>query len=139
MLSQTFRTLVHSRLTTSFEHYARVYPDADIVLIEPAMSDHRLFFSNVFSFANRRGVTEHAYQSTRRWLRAQAPRLGPVLARHGLALRDDVLAEERTLYPERREVARPAPSRARRAAGTVGDTLARLDEALERVAQGAGR
>jgi hypothetical protein len=83
VLSQTFRTLVHSRLTTAFAHYAHAYPDADVVLLEPAMTDHRLFFSNVFSFSNRRGVTEHAYQSTRRWLRANAAALAPVLARHG--------------------------------------------------------
>jgi predicted acylesterase/phospholipase RssA len=144
VLSQTFRTLVHSRLTTAFEHYAHAYPATDIVLIEPDMKDHRLFFSNIFSFSNRRGVTEHAYQSTRRWLRAGAAALGPVLARHGLALRDDVLADEtRTLYPERR-----VEQRAERTAGAarsafeaptveatgLGAVLGRLDAVLDRVA-----
>jgi predicted acylesterase/phospholipase RssA len=137
VLSQTFRTLVHSRMTTGFEKYRHTHPDADVVLIEPALTDHRLFFSNVFSFANRRGVAEHAYQSTRRWLREQAAALGPVLARHGLALRADVLADaSRTLYPERRGGRRGlAPQDAAETAGpSVGALLARLDGALERAA-----
>lgn len=159
VLSQTFRTLVHSRLETGFKSYEHLYPDADLVLIEPRLSDHRLFFSNVFSFSNRQGVCEHGYQSTRRWLAANADRLAPVLARHGLALRREVLAEPRTLYPERRATARedtmavghtdmfpvqrpasgaepvpPAPARQRSVpARGIGAVLAQLDRALERV------
>ena len=140
VLSQTFRTLVHSRMTTAFEHYAHAYPDADVVLIEPDMTDHRLFFSNVFSFSNRRGVTEHAYQSTRRWLRAHAATLGPVLAKHGYALRPDVLADgARTLYANRRVEGRAAPGADHRpptAGSAIGDVLDRLDGALDRVAAG---
>lgn len=135
VLSQTFRTLVHSRMTSSFAHYAARYPDADVVLIEPPMADRRLFFSNVFSFANRRGVTEHAYQSTRRWLRANAARLAPVLARHGLTLRHDALTDARTLYPERRS----APRGPSTSAPAVVHELARLDGALDRVAEQAAR
>jgi predicted acylesterase/phospholipase RssA len=142
VLSQTFRTIVHSRMTTGFENYRHTHPDADVVLIEPAMTDHRLFFSNVFSFANRRGVTEHAYQSTRRWLRDHAATLGPVLERHGLALRADVLADaSRTLYPERRTDPRgataAAPASAPRAPATagpaIGHVLDRLDAAIDRL------
>jgi predicted acylesterase/phospholipase RssA len=138
VLSQTFRTLVHSRMTKGFEAYRHAYPDADVVLVEPAATDHRLFFSNIFSFSNRRGVTEHAYQSTRRWLRANAASLGPVLARHGLTLREDVLADRsRTLYPDRRAGSRGGPGAARPASTSgagIGAVLARLDAALDRVA-----
>jgi predicted acylesterase/phospholipase RssA len=142
VLSQTFRTLVHSRMTTGLANYRHTHPDADVVLIEPAMTDHRLFFSNIFSFTNRRGVAEHAYQSTRRWLRENAARLAPVLARHGMELRHDLLADaSRTLYPERRtgprDVAAVRPPRAGRRTSTagsaIGDVLARLDDALDRV------
>lgn len=153
VMSQTFRTLVHSRLTTAFEHYAHAYPDTDVVLIEPDMKDHRLFFSNIFSFSNRRGVTEHAYQSTRRWLRANHAALAPVFARHGLVLQEDVLADEaRTLYPERRQEQRAAAERAERAPGaprpvptaptpeatSLGAVLGQLDRVLDRVAAVAG-
>jgi predicted acylesterase/phospholipase RssA len=138
VLSQTFRTLVHSRMTTGLANYEHTHPDADVVLIEPAMTDHRLFFSNIFSFSNRRGVAEHAYQSTRRWLRDHAARLAPVLARHGLELRTDVLADtSRTLYPNRRTETRAAaaepPRRASTAGVGIGGVLARLDAALEQI------
>lgn len=136
VLSQTFRTLVHSRMTTGFENYRHTHPGADVVLIEPAMTDHRLFFSNIFSFTNRRGVTEHAYQSTRRWMRDHAASLGVTLARHGLTLRTDVLADaSRTLYPERRTGPRPAAAvRPVATAGAgIGAVLARLDAALDRL------
>lgn len=124
VLSQTFRTVIHSRMSSSLKNYAQLYPDADLLLIEPEMEDHSLFFSNIFSFANRRGVGEHAYAHTRRYLRREADRLAPMLARHGLALRRDVLADEaRTLYPSTMasDVAREATN-----------TLTRLEQAIER-------
>ena len=41
----------------------------------------------------RRELAEHAYQTTRADLLRRAPTLGPVLARHGLALREDRLLD----------------------------------------------
>lgn len=93
VLSQTFRTLVHSRMRTGFRNYEHVFPDAHIVMIEPEESDHSMFFSNIFSFTNRFRVCEHGYQTTRRLLRHRARRLAPVLRRFGLELRRDVLCD----------------------------------------------
>ena len=60
-----------------------------------------MFFTNIFSFANRHDVCEHAYQSTRRFLLREAERIRPVLEKHGLTLRMDILMESgRTLFPE---------------------------------------
>lgn len=128
VLSQTFRTIVHSRMATGFRDYDKTYPDADLVLIEPPMEDHSLFFSNIFSFSNRRGITEHAYGSTRAWLLANADRLEPVFARHGLTLRRDKLADqERTLYGPELSTSLTGAAR------TVEDSTARLDEAIARI------
>lgn len=91
VLSQTFRTLVHSRLEVGMAAYAERYPDADVVLFEPARDDYAMVFGNVFSFRARRAVCELAYRATRRDLRARADRLEPILARHGITLRRDVL------------------------------------------------
>jgi NTE family protein len=127
VLSQTFRTMVHSRMATGFRDYGNTYPDADLVLIEPAMEDHSLFFSNIFSFSNRQGVAEHAYATTRAWLRKEADRLEPVFARHGLTLRRDRLADtSHTLYG-------PEVSSIGHAAETVAESTSRLDEALARI------
>ena len=101
VLSQTFRTVVHSRMSTAFQSYAHSHPDADLVLIEPEMEDESLFFSNIFSFANRRGVCEHAYASTRRHLLRDFDRLAPLFARHGLTLRRHAIEDStRQLYSE---------------------------------------
>jgi hypothetical protein len=53
-----------------------------------------MFFSNVFSFSNRKAVCEHAYLSTRRKLWRNRSRIGPVLARHGIKLRTEALEDE---------------------------------------------
>ena len=44
VMSQTFRTLVHSRLEVGLASYDDRYPDADIVLFEPGRDAHELFF-----------------------------------------------------------------------------------------------
>lgn len=95
VLSQVFRTLIHSRLTVGLAAYTPRYPDRDIVLFEPERDDYRMFFTNVFSFASRKAVCEHAYHVTRRDLLLRHDELAPVLARHGLALRRDVLLDAR--------------------------------------------
>ena len=93
VLSQTFRTLLQSRMRSGLSKYAREYAHADVVLFEPDADDAEMFFTNVFSFGSRKRVAEHAYQATRADLRKRQHELVPLLARHGLALRADVLAD----------------------------------------------
>jgi len=66
VLAQTLRTLIHSRAVQGFQGYAADYPDADVVLFEPRRDDYRMFFINVFSFAARKDICDHAYRSVRR-------------------------------------------------------------------------
>lgn len=94
LLSQTFRTIVYSRMQSGIAQYARDYPDKDILLFEPTRDDAKLFFSNVFSFQSRRMVCEHAYQMTRRDLLSRAEQLEPRLAKYGIKLRRDRLEDE---------------------------------------------
>jgi predicted acylesterase/phospholipase RssA len=93
VLSQTFRTLLQSRMHSSMSKYAREYSHADVILLEPEPDDAEMFFTNVFSFSSRKRVAEHAYQATRADLRMRYKDLQPVLARHGLTLRKDVLED----------------------------------------------
>lgn len=97
ILSQSLRTLIHSRLVVGMKAYEARY-DADIVLLEPKRDDYRMFFTNIFGFSDRRTVCEHGYQSTRRELLARFDELAPLLARHGVNLRKDVLRERRSLW-----------------------------------------
>ena len=99
VLSQTFRTLVHSRMEVGMERYAALYPDADILLFEPPRDDLAMFFGSIFSFASRRTVCELAYEHTRQYLREHRHAIGRVLARHGIRLRMDVLHDHtRTVW-----------------------------------------
>ena len=52
--------------------YGARFPTADTLLLEPDRHDERLFFANVFRYAGRLSLADHAYQRTRRDLLAQA-------------------------------------------------------------------
>lgn len=99
VLSQTFRTMIHSRMVVGMARYHAHYPDADVVLFEPERHEYRLFFSNIFSFRSRREVCEIAYRATRRDLWRRRAVLEPIFRRHGFRLRMDILQEQdRTVW-----------------------------------------
>lgn len=131
VLSQTFRALIQSRMKVGMARYAHDYPDADILLFEPARDDALIFFANVFSYADRRRLAEHAYSYTRSELRRRAAELEPVLLRHGVRLDHAALADA-----DRRLIVAPERSETGLAAETarLETALDRLDHAL---AQGA--
>ena len=66
ILSQTFRTMIHSRMVVGMAGYGARFPDADVVLFEPERDEYRLFFSTIFSFSSRREICQIAYAATRR-------------------------------------------------------------------------
>ncbi len=100
VLAQTFRTLVHSRMEAGMAAYERRYTERDVVRIEPARDDYKMFFTNIFGLSERRAVCEHAYQSTRQTLLDRYDELAPIFARHGITLRRDVLEEPRNLWEQ---------------------------------------
>lgn len=93
VLSQDFHMLIHSRIKTTMAKYKTQYPDRDVVLFEPDSGDAKMFYTNVFSFTNRRRICEHAYQTTRHDLLARKDTLEPLFARHGITLRSDILED----------------------------------------------
>jgi len=137
IMSQTLRTLIRSRMQAGMDRYRHEYPDANVVLFEPDRSDAEMFFTNVFSYSGRRRLCEHAYQKTRADLRRRLHELRPVMARHGIGINEDVLADAgRTLLPRSVKPRRRGPGALSRAAGELTATLERL-EALVRQARGA--
>ncbi len=133
VLSQTFRSFIHSRLELGMQGYAHSHPGTDILLFEPDQRDPELFLANTFDYSQRRRLAEHAYQHTRAQLLAQQARLGQTLARHGLALDMSVLTDPgRRLLPKarrglRKGAYRPGP-RTR-----TGAALQRLDAVLDQL------
>ncbi|HZW18591.1 MAG TPA: patatin-like phospholipase family protein [Luteimonas sp.] len=98
VLSQTFRTLLQSRMHVGLARYAQQYPDIDQVVFEPNARDGELFHTNAFSFAARRRVCQLAWRNTIDDLRRRASDLRPMLAANGIRLRDEVLEDDdRTL------------------------------------------
>lgn len=97
VLAQTFRAIIHSRMQVGLSKYKTDYKHADVVLFEPNSDDAEMFFTNMFSYASRRRLCEHAYQKTRIELYRRRHELGPILARHGIRIRLDVLKERRSL------------------------------------------
>ena len=134
VLSQTFRALIHSRMRVGMERYAREFPDADVVLFEPAQEDEVIFFANMFSYADRRTLADHAYRHTVAELGRRNLELAPVFARHGIEIDLSALQEE--------EQTPAKSSQARKLWGSVKPlekTLGQLEKALSRDSPGRSR
>jgi predicted acylesterase/phospholipase RssA len=126
VLSQTFRSMIHSRMELGMKHYTHAYPHTDIVLIEPDHRDPELYLANTFSYAQRRHLAEHAYQQTRQMLRSRKTGLGAKLARHGISLNHEVLDD-----PKRHLSAPPRPiTRIGRAIATLQEVMDDLGDAV---------
>lgn len=130
VMSQTFRAIIHSRMEVGMGKYATDYPDRDVVLFEPDTDDARMFFTNVFSFSQRKYVAEHAYQNTRRDLRARRDELEPVFARHGIRIRHEVLDDPHRHFRVTRAEHDPELRRQHHQKHPVTN---RLSDALERL------
>jgi predicted acylesterase/phospholipase RssA len=116
VLSQTFRTLIHSRMQVGMASYRTRYKGADVLLFEPRRDDPEMFFTNVFAYSSRHRVFEHGYRSTLRDLAARRRELAPRLARHGISIRGPVLS---AAVAARHHVQQPALAE-------LGGTLDRL-------------
>ncbi|WP_395795011.1 patatin-like phospholipase family protein [Aquimonas sp.] len=91
VLSQTFRTLLQSRMQVGLAKYAKQYAHSAQLIFEPNADDAEVFFTNAFSYSSRLRVCEHAYNATLRDLARHREVLKPLLARLGLGLRDELL------------------------------------------------
>lgn len=131
IMSQTFRTLIYSRMRSGMERYRKDFPDADVVLFEPDRDDVEMFFTNVFSYSDRRRLCEHAYQKTRDDLRNRVE-VRKLLGRHGVLINDEVLADEqRTLLRPTRINHRHSRPALRFTAHKLERTLDQLENVLQ--------
>lgn len=133
VLAQTFRAIIHSRMKTGLAKYDIEYKDADVILFEPSPDDADMFFTNMFSYADRRRLSQQAYRKTREELLRRHDELAPKLARHGISINRPVLED-----PHRSLVRRMAHLKRRRA-GAMGLTALRLSDVLDDLAQVLGR
>ncbi len=120
VLSQTFRSIIHSRMALGMKGYERAYPDTDILLFEPDHRDPELYLANTFSYGQRRHLAEHAYQQTRRLLRSHRNHYAMRFAAHGIKLNMQVLND-----PRRRLVTPIQP------VSRIGQAIVSLQEVME--------
>ena len=130
VLSQTFRAVIQSRLTVGLSKYRTQYRGADVVLFQPDSDDSEAFFANLFGYAARRRVCGHAYDRTRRDLLRRGAELEPLLARHGIRLRWDVLRDANRRPPA---AAHRPDSGLGRATRELRDSLDELRDWIERL------
>lgn len=124
VLSQTFRSLIHSRMVLGLKNYDLAYPNTDIVLFEPNHRDPELYLANTFSYSQRRHLAEHAYQQTRQALRSRQTNLATKLGYHGITLNHAALDDEH------RHLCAPKHPAAR-----MGRALTKLHNLLENLSQ----
>jgi len=124
VLGQTFRSLIQSRMQVGMAGYRSRFPAADLLLFEPDRDDERMFFANVFRYADRRRLADHAYQRARADLRRHADVLDEVLPRHGLRLRREALRDQHKSFHASLDQQRRADRRVFR---DLGRTLQRLE------------
>jgi predicted acylesterase/phospholipase RssA len=137
VLAQTFRAIIHSRMQVGITKYAHEFKGADVLLFEPSPDDDDMFFSNMFSYAGRQWLSEHAYHRTREELLRRYDELAPKLARHGVRIRRDVLTEPgRTLKRQLGQLKRRRAGPLGHSALGLSDTLDELDRALNRIKSG---
>jgi NTE family protein len=127
VLSQTFRAMIQSRMLVGMRTYKQSYPTTDVLLFEPDRGDDELFFKNVFRYADRKRLAEHAYQRTRRDLYSHADALEPVLARHGIRLRRDLLSDRSRKFGD---AVNERGRRMQPVTGSLHRVLDRLESAL---------
>ena len=99
VLDQVMRILLHGRMQYGMERYARENPEVDILLLEPARDDLRMFSYHIMRYDARRSVAEHGYQSVLRAFEARAGEYRALLARHSIKLRVPGNARRRRARP----------------------------------------
>ena len=125
VLSQTFRALIQSRMQVGMAKYESEFPGSSILLVEPNRNDERMFFTNVFSYASRKELIDHAYRTTRAELLAKASEIERFLEPFGLGLNRRILKQERSFVE--------AMNAEKRYLAPMGNSLARSLDMLERI------
>lgn len=137
VLAQTFRSIIHSRMETGLAKYDIEYRDADVILFEPHRDDADMFFTNMFSYGDRKRLSERAYRKTLEDLLRRYDELAPKLARHGVAINRAVLTEpHRSLARRLAQLKHRRASALGRTALSLSDTLDDLGRALRRLRHG---
>lgn len=129
VLSQTLRTMLQSRMQVGLARYPQQYPHINQVVFEPNAIDRELFYTNIFSFSARQRISQLGYRNTLDDLRNRRGLLEPLLARHGISLREEVLADRNRVLLD----ALPAGVRQTETTARLSRNLDDIEHLLQRV------
>jgi len=87
VLDQAMRIMLHGRMQYGMERYRAEHPEVDILLVEPARHDLRMFSYNIMRYGARRELAEHGYRSVLASFGRRRREYARLLARHGIGLR----------------------------------------------------
>lgn len=87
VLDQALRIMLHGRMQYGMERYRAEHPEVDVLLLEPARHDLRMFSYNIMRYGARRVLAEHGYRSVLRAFAQRRDEHARMLARHGIGLR----------------------------------------------------
>lgn len=149
VMNQVFRTLFHANLHYHIKHLARLHPEVDFILLEPAAADEEMSSQNVMRYSTRFRTMEHAYHSISLHLAEHFDTYRAILANHEIAVAPRVdgetVAQLRAsgfkTEAVREALARPAAYSYRQQRGdepavALGRALARLDMVLAQAENG---
>ena len=120
VLDQVLRIMLHGRMEYGLERYGREHPEVDVLVLQPGRDDMRMFSYNIMRYSARRVVAEHGYRSAVEAFRTNREEYARVLARHGIALREEEPPEIPPLLPYHSPLAR-----------TLASSLDRLEAKLK--------
>lgn len=121
--NQVFRTFVHAGLHYHLKQIERRHPEVDILLIEPARDDLRMFSEMPMKYAGRMDVARHGFESVTAQLATRYDEYQALFARHGIRMERRHSAER--LQAVAHQLTEPA------GAGELRTTLARLERMLD--------
>ncbi len=86
VFDQGLRCDIRLRVHASLRYMGYLFPDVDILLIEPDEEDATMFMINPMDFESRKLAVEYSYELTRRKLKENAELWKTTLDRHGITL-----------------------------------------------------
>ncbi|MDT8306311.1 MAG: patatin-like phospholipase family protein [Anaerolineae bacterium] len=93
VVNQVFRTIFHANLHYHIKHLARLHPEVDFVVVEPAEDDLVMSQQNIMRYSPRQNVFEHAYQSVSLHLALNHGIYSSMLAHHNIPVAPRLSAE----------------------------------------------
>lgn len=87
-LCETVRLTLHGRMQSALRAYAHEYPDTDVLVFEPSAREIREAELTLIRVSECPTLVEIGYRNTLDAFRANAVAWAPMLARHGVTLRD---------------------------------------------------